>query len=93
MVLQQTLSLPLTDNFKVNVQIRIQHYGRKYQAYIQTDDSDWYSFSIQLTQDDVRELNAELQRAIEQVSGYFELDSYNSRFAHFPRQLARLKLH
>src|SRR5260370_36764688 len=77
MVLQQTLSLPLTDNFKVNVQIRIQHYGRKYQAYIQTDDSDWYSFSIQLTQDDVRELNAELQRAIEQVSGYFELDSYN----------------
>ncbi len=75
MPLQQTLGLPLANKFSVNVQIRIQQYGRAYQAYIQTDYSDWYSFSIQLTPEDIKELNAELQRAIEQVSGYFEADN------------------
>ena len=75
MPLQQTVGLPLANKFSVNVQIRIQRYGRAYQAYIQTDFSDWYSFSIQLTPEDIKELNAELQRAIEQVSGYFEADN------------------
>src|SRR5947209_15849401 len=75
MPLQQTVGLPLANKFSVNVQIRIQRYGRAYQAYIQTDFSDWYSFSIQLTPEDIKELNAELQRAIEQVSGYFEARS------------------
>ena len=78
MPLEQTLRLPLVNNFPVNIQLRIQPYGRTYQAYIQTDYSDWYSFPIQLTQDDVKELNAELQRAIEQVSGYFEDSSIES---------------
>lgn len=78
MPLQQILGLPLNDNFTVNAQIRIQPYGRTYLAFIQTDYSDWYSFPIQLTRDDVRELNAELQRVIEQVSHYFEIDGTDS---------------
>ncbi len=78
MPLQQTVRLPLANTFSVNIQLRIQPYGRTYQAYIQADNSDWYSFAIQLTQDDIKELNAELQHTIEQVSGYFEADSADS---------------
>ena len=78
MPLQQTLGLPLANNFSVNVQIRIQRYGREYQAYIQTDYSDWYSFTIGMTPEDIKALNAELQLAIEQISGYFEENNANA---------------
>lgn len=88
MALQKTLGLPLNDNFSVNAQIRIQSYGSSYIAYIQTDDSDWYSFPIQLTRDDVRELNAELQLVIEQVSQYFEIDGID--FIMHYKELSRL---
>jgi hypothetical protein len=82
MPLQQTSSLPLTDNFSVNAQIRIHSYGREYKCYIQTDYSDWCSFPIPLTQLDIRDLNIELQRAIEHVSANFEMDSVNSKERH-----------
>jgi hypothetical protein len=75
--LQQTLNLPLSDNYTVNVQIRIQSHGREYHAYIQTDYSDWYSFPIHLKQDDLKELNKELQEMIEQASGSFEVERAN----------------
>jgi len=74
MPLQQISSLPLTDNFLVNVQIRIQPRGREYQGYIQTDYSGWCSFPILLALHDVKDLNIELQRAIEYVSGHIEMD-------------------
>ena len=34
MALQQTVILPLTNNFLVNIQIRIQTRGQEYQGYI-----------------------------------------------------------
>jgi hypothetical protein len=78
MPLEQKVSLPLVDNFSVDIQIRIQPRGREYQGYIQTDYSDWCSFPIQLTTQDVKDLNTELQRAIEFVSSSFETDSTDS---------------
>src|SRR6266568_6624824 len=74
---EQIFDLPFTDDSPVNVQIRIQPYWREYLAYIQTDYSDWYSFSIALTQDDIKELNIELRRAIDRISGNFNTGSYN----------------
>jgi CHAT domain len=70
--LQQTMSLPLVDDFSVNIQIRIQQCGKEYQGYIQTDYSGWCSFPIQITPYDLNDLNTELQRAIECVSADFE---------------------
>ncbi len=75
MALQQTVILPLTNNFLVNIQIRIQTRGQEYQGYIQTDYSGWCSFPIHLTPHDVKDLNAELQRAMEYVANSFEMDS------------------
>jgi hypothetical protein len=42
---------------------------------MQTDYSDWYSFPIHMTQQDIRDLNTELQKEIENVSYHFELDT------------------
>jgi hypothetical protein len=75
--LQQSLKFPLPDNYIVNIQIRIQPHDREYQAYIQTDYSDWYSFPIHLKQDDLQELNKELQEKIEQLSGSFNVERAN----------------
>jgi len=90
MPLEQIAQLPLADNFSVNVQLRIQPNGRAYMAYIQSDYSDWYSFPMQLTQQDVRDLNTELQQAIENVSDNFEMkDPLSAECSNAIAKLAR----
>jgi hypothetical protein len=72
MLLKQTSSLPFSDNFSVQVQIRIFSNGSEYIADMSTNLDKWYRFRIGLKQHDVEELNSELQLAIEKVSSDFE---------------------
>jgi hypothetical protein len=73
MPLEQTSRLPFTDNFAVHVQLRISSSGSGYLADISADWSNWHRFHIELTTQDVAELNTELQQAVEQVSGNLEM--------------------
>src|SRR5438876_6312992 len=74
MPLEQTSRLPFTDNFAVHVQLRISSSRNGYLADISADWSNWHRFHIGLTPQDVAELNMELQRAVEQVSGNLEMN-------------------
>ena len=75
MPFEQTTRLPFTDNFPVQVQIRITSNGSGYEADICADWSNWYRFRIGLKPQDIAELNSELQQAIEQVAGNIEMNS------------------
>ena len=72
MLLKQTSTLPLNDNFSVQVQIRIFSNGSEYIADMSTNLDKWYRFRIGLKQHDIEELNSELQQAVERVSNDFE---------------------
>jgi len=74
MLLKQVPTLPFNDNFGVQVQIRIFSSGNDYIADMSTNLDKWYRFHIGLKQNDLEELNAELQLAIEKVSGNIEVD-------------------
>lgn len=72
MTLEQTTSLPLTDNFTVQVQVSIFSNESKYTAYVFADQGNVEFFRIVLTPHDIEELNAELRDAIETAAASFE---------------------
>ena len=86
MPLEQTSPLSFIDNFPVHVQIRILSKGSEFEADLSADWGMFHRFRIGLKPQDVDELNLELQKAIEQVSGSFEEQgTYNevlARLAH-----------
>lgn len=75
MLNQQKTHFPFVDEEAVEVQLRIEAFGREYRGYIQTDSSDVYRFPINLTQHDVDELNTELQQILEKVTSNFDIDN------------------
>lgn len=82
MPLEQTTRLPFTDNFAVDIQIRIFSNGGGYTGEICAERGGWHRFRLGLTPQDVAELNTELQQAIEVVSGHFEMgDAYEDAFS------------
>ncbi len=76
---QQTLPLPLRDDFSVQVQMSIFADTSGYMAYISTDLGGWQRFRIGLKPHDVEELNMELQDAIEQAARAFEAHDEGER--------------
>jgi hypothetical protein len=72
MPIEQESSVPLTDDFSVNVQIRIYQTVSDYVAEINADGSNWHRFHIELKPDDVGAINSDLQRAIQDVSNSFD---------------------
>ncbi len=78
MMLEQKSSLPFADNFPVHVQVSIFSNGGEYTAYISADMGMAYRFPIRLKPHDLKDLNAELQQAIEWVASSFGVESaYN----------------
>src|SRR5438034_2232471 len=72
MPLAQTARLPFTDNFSVDIQIRIFSNSSGYVAEICAERTGWHRFRIGLTPTDVAELNTVLQQGIQQVADEFE---------------------
>src|SRR5438128_8650332 len=66
--------LPPFDNFAADVYIRISLEGNRYTAEIQFRGMRPQRIPIELTPNDLEELNAELQQAIEQVASNVETD-------------------
>src|SRR5437660_2249684 len=66
----QEVRLPL--NFPVHLPIRIFSDSQGYIADICSGWSDWYRFRINLTRDDVHQLNKDLQQALEELSFSFD---------------------
>ncbi len=64
----------LLPNFPVHVPIRIFSDSQGYLADIYASWTDWYRFRIGLKPSDVDDLNAELQRSLQDVSSNFEVD-------------------
>src|SRR5579872_884355 len=72
-------SIPIRNSFPVHIQMTIMPNGREYIAFIGVDMGKFERFSIQLKPHDIKDLNAELQQAIEKVAGSFEVEgAYNS---------------
>lgn len=72
MAVEQKLSLPFNDNFSVDVQVRIREADGDYAAYIQGGIGAEHPFRIEIKRDDLKELNSELQDALQRVHGYFD---------------------
>lgn len=75
MTVEQKLQLPFNDNFSVDVQIRIKKADSGYIAYIQGGVSSEHPFRISIKDEDIRELNSELQEALQIVHGCFDPQS------------------
>lgn len=71
---KQEVRLP--PNFPVHLSIRIFSDRQGYVADICSRWSDWYRFRINLTREDVHQLNKDLQQALEELS--FSFDEQNS---------------
>jgi len=73
MPVEQALMVPLTYDLPVNVQISIEplERDRGYRICIIADGWDWCEFFIPLKRDDIKNLNAKLQTAIESVTYIF----------------------
>ena len=78
MLLEQKTSLPFADNFAVQVQMSIFSNGSEYTAYVCADLGMFHCFRIGLTPQDIEELNAELQDAIELAAASFEQNGISS---------------
>ncbi|MEK6280349.1 MAG: hypothetical protein AABN95_08355 [Acidobacteriota bacterium] len=76
MTVEKKLRLPFSDPYKVDIQIRIQPATEGFDAYVKSDYSSEHPLVINITKDDVRDLNDELHTALEQVRVSFD----SSRF-------------
>ncbi len=72
MTVQQKLSLPFADPIAVDVQLRIHAAGTGYDAYIQAGVSSRHPLEIGIAQGDIKDLNGELQAALQNLQSAFD---------------------
>src|SRR5258705_1063564 len=72
MTVQQKLSLPFADPIAVDVQLRIYAAGTGYDAYIQAGVSSRHPLEIGIAQGDIKDLNGELQAALQNLQSAFD---------------------
>jgi CHAT domain-containing protein len=74
MPIEKILRLPFDDNFSVDVQIRIKKSDNGYKAYVQGGVGSENPFDINITPNDVVDLNSQLQEVLQKVHSYFDPD-------------------
>lgn len=75
MPIEKILRLPFNDNFLVDVQIRIKASNNGYKAYVQGGVGSENPFDINITKNDVVDLNSQLQEVLQEVHSYFDPDN------------------